>query len=140
MCIVNLSIIKDSFEDELRRTKGCLPIHRTTIDEFRKFGFSAPGDNIKSEDIIDPILFDVMKFIPEMWDDFSHGNGYFMKIDSLFKEIDIIFKDIQAIISMNPELSKQLSVPFVELQTAHLAVIKASSGYVDARKGSKTDE
>jgi hypothetical protein len=131
-----LMIIKYSFEDELLRIKGCPPIHETTIDEFKKIGFSAPGNNMMPTDIVDlmKIFTGGIEIIPEIWNDFSHGNGYFSEIDNLFNDIGLIFRDIRVIISTNPEFSKQLSVPFSELQKVHLAAIEASSDYGEARK------
>jgi hypothetical protein len=132
--INDLLIIKYSFEDELLRIKGRPPIHEAAISESKKFGFNAPGDDMIPKEIARmKMIGGLIGSFPELWNDFSHGNGCFMEMDNLFKEIEIIFEDIHIIISSNQESSKLLSVPFPELKKVQLAVFQASSDYGDAR-------
>lgn len=133
--IHDLLIIKYSFEDELLRIKGNPPIHEAAISEFKKIGFNAPGDDMMPKDIVNRMnmIAGLIGSFPQLWNDFSHGNGCFIEMNNLFKEIENIFKDIHVIISSNQESSKLLSVPFPELKKVQLAVVQAISYYGDAR-------
>lgn len=133
--IKDLLIIKYSFEDELLRINGRPPIHEADIIRFKEYGFNAPGDDVIPKETVSrmKMIGGLIGSFPELWNDFSHGNGCFMEMNNLFKEIENIFKGIHIIISLNQESSKLLSVPFPELKKVQLAVVQASSDYGDAR-------
>lgn len=133
--IKDLLIIKYSFEDEILRIKGHPPIHEAAISQFKEYGFNAPGDDMIPNEIVNrmKMIRGLIGDFPELWNDFSQGNGCFMEMNNLFKEIESIFKDIHMIISSNQESPKLLSVPFPKLKKVQLAVVQASSDYGDAR-------
>jgi hypothetical protein len=126
-----LETVKISFENELLLLKGQPPVRQLPfqgVDDFedysaksevtsryRNLGFPAPWDRMLKE------IVDLPKSLGEMigiFPELLEPSNEFLKLEGDFKEIDSRFKDIQSLISSDQDLSKKLSVPFDELQTA----------------------